>query len=238
MDTIGCDRRTLMSRLPAVPMRDAKLPAKVAMYFTRRRAATLTSRGPQLMDEPLGLYARVPTLLLGYGMLEWATAGLHRVDERLRNLAELKAATLTSCEFCIDLGSHVARRSGLTDEQLLALGQYADSELFTAPEKLVLDYAVGMSQTPISVSDELVARLRQLLDDAQLVELTHVIALENMRGRFNGALGVGAAGFSAGMVCATQITESSVLRSPASRSRGVDRADACRPSQPSGATAA
>ena len=29
-----------------------------------------------------------------------------------------------------------------------------------------------------------------------------MIALENMRGRFNGALGIGAAGFSEGLVCA------------------------------------
>jgi hypothetical protein len=33
-----------------------------------------------------------------------------------------------------------------------------------------------------------------------------VIALENMRGRFNLALGIGAAGFSEGMVCAVPET--------------------------------
>jgi hypothetical protein len=42
----------------------------------------------------------------------------------------------------------------------------------------------------------------QLTGRAQLVELTHLIALENVRGRFNLALGIGAAGFSEGMVCA------------------------------------
>jgi hypothetical protein len=52
------------------------------------------------------------------------------------------------------------------------------------------------------VSDELFAELRRSFDDAQLVELTNVIALENMRGRFNLALGFGSAGFSDGMVCA------------------------------------
>ena len=66
----------------------------------------------------------------------------------------------------------------------------------------MLDYAVGMSSTPVSVPDELFARLRGRFDDAQLVELTNVIALENMRGRFNLALGFGSAGFSEGMVCA------------------------------------
>jgi hypothetical protein len=66
----------------------------------------------------------------------------------------------------------------------------------------VLDYAVGMSGTPGEVSDALFAEMRKHFDDAQLVELTHLIALENMRGRFNLALGIGAAGFSEGMLCA------------------------------------
>ena len=59
-----------------------------------------------------------------------------------------------------------------------------------------------MSRTPVDVPDGLVAKLLEHLDEGQLVELTHVIALENMRGRFNLALGIGAAGFSEGMVCA------------------------------------
>ncbi|HEY1573355.1 MAG TPA: hypothetical protein VGG05_18575 [Pseudonocardiaceae bacterium] len=40
------------------------------------------------------------------------------------------------------------------------------------------------------------------LDVRHLVQLTFVIALENLRGRFNAALGVEAAGFSEGTVCA------------------------------------
>lgn len=84
------------------------------------------------------------------------------------------------------------------------------SSLFTPLEKIVLDYAVGMSQTPVEVSDDLFAELRKHFDEASLVELTGAIALENMRGRFNLALGVGAAGFSEGMVCAlpSKVTES------------------------------
>jgi len=46
-------------------------------------------------------------------------------------------------------------------------------------------------------------RLKEHLDESQLVELTHVIALEMMRGRFNLALAIGAAGgFRQGLVCA------------------------------------
>jgi AhpD family alkylhydroperoxidase len=195
-----------MTRIAGVSAYDAGLRVKLAYRFTRRQIARLTGRETKRSIEPLELYAHVPGLLLGYTMLEWATAKLNRVDERLMFLAELKVATLTHCEFCIDLGSHIARRSGIGDEQLLALPRYRESELFSDLEKLVLDYAVGMSRTPAEVSDELFAELREHFDEAQLVALTSVIALENMRGRFNLALGVGAAGFSEGMVCAVPAT--------------------------------
>ena len=148
------------------------------------------------------MYAHVPVLFKGYAKLEQATARLNRLDKRLHALAELKAATLTHCEYCIDIGSAVARRAGLSDEQLLALPRYRDSQLFGDLDKLVLDYAVGMSRTPVEVSDELFSALRKHFDDDQLVELTGVIALENLRGRFNLALGIGSSGFSEGMVCA------------------------------------
>jgi AhpD family alkylhydroperoxidase len=162
----------------------------------------MSGRQPEHMIEPLELYAHVPGLLKGYGKLEQATGKLNRIDKRLRALAELKAATLTNCEYCIDLGSQVSRQWGLSDDELLALPNYGTSPLFSDLDKLVLDYAVGISRTPVAVSDELFARLREHFDEAQIVELTHVIAIENLRGRFNLALGVGAAGFSEGMVCA------------------------------------
>ena len=206
-----------MTRMAGVSARAAGPMVKLAYFFTRRQIARLTGRETARMIEPLELYAHLPGLLRGYARLEQATAKLHRVDERLRNLAELKAATLTHCEYCIDFGSQVARRSGLSDEQLLALPSYQTSALFTDLEKLVLDYAVGMSRTPVEVSDALVAELRKHFDDAQLVELTHVIALENLRGRFNLALGVGAAGFSEGMVCAVPAVPATTSQSaPAS----------------------
>jgi 4-carboxymuconolactone decarboxylase len=194
-----------MTRIAGVSSREAGPYVKLAYRFTRRSIANLTGRETERMIEPLEIYAHVPGLLRGYAKLEQATAKLHRVDKRLHALAELKAATLTHCEYCIDMGSQIARRWGLSDEELLALPSYRTSALFTDIDRLVLDYAVGMSRTPVEVSDALFAKLRKHFDDAQLVELTHVIALENLRGRFNLALGIGAAAFSEGMVCAVPV---------------------------------
>jgi AhpD family alkylhydroperoxidase len=191
-----------MSRIDGISDRNAGVVTRTVLRIARRETAKLTGREPARMIEPLEAYAHAPRLLIGYGMLEGASAKLDRVQERLKVLAELKAATLTNCEYCIDIGSTIAQRAGITEDQLLSLPRYRESEQFDELEKLVLDYAVGMSATPVSVSDELFAELRARFDDAQLVELTNVIALENMRGRFNLALGIGSAGFSEGMVCA------------------------------------
>jgi AhpD family alkylhydroperoxidase len=142
------------------------------------------------------------TVLLGQGAFELALERCKAVDHRLLELAQLKAATLSGCEFCIDIGSWIARGVGFTEEQLRDLPHYRDSDRFSELEKLVLDYAVGMTRTPVDVDDDLFARLREHFDERQLVQLTAAIAWENFRGRFNGALDIGAQGFSEGAFCA------------------------------------
>ncbi len=176
----------------------------MVFWFTERALRRLAGRPahPDRMVEPLRVYAHRPGVLRGYAKLEQATAASRLLDRRHQALAELKAATMTACAYCIDLGPEVARRWGMTDEELLALAQYQTSPLFGEVDKLVLSYVEGMSRTPVDVSADLVRRLCEHFTDAQIVELTHLVALENLRGRFNLALGIQAAGFSQGRVCA------------------------------------
>ena len=65
----------------------------------------------------------------------------------------------------------------------------------------MLDYAVAMTCTPPEIGDELFASLREHFDERQMVELTNIIALENLRSRFNIAFDMDPAGFSEGRVC-------------------------------------
>jgi AhpD family alkylhydroperoxidase len=197
-----------MPRLNGVSDRDAGLSAKIAFFFTKRKLAkmaglkSLNDANNIEMLEPLRMYAHIPRLLNAYGRLEQAESKLNVLSPRHRALAELKSAMVVRCEYCIDLGSQIARSWGITDEELLALTDYRNAACFSEVDRLILGYATAVSRTPVEVTDELFDALRKHFDTPALVGLTPVITLGNLRGRFNVALGIGSSGFSEGRVCA------------------------------------
>lgn len=149
-----------------------------------------------------GVYAQHPRLMIDYMRYNRAAERGKRVPKALSELAVLKAATIVGCEFCMDIGSEYARRSGLSDKQLLALHEAHDSGLFSEDELLVIDLAVGMTRTPGEIPDELMERVRERFGIKGTLELVHMIAWENNRARVNVALDIGPEGFSEGKVCA------------------------------------
>ena len=99
----------------------------------------------------------------------------------------------------------MGRASGISAEQIDNLSRYRNDFNFSDLERLVLQYADGMTQTPVDVPDALFARLREKFTEAQLVELTSAIAWENYRARFDHAFGIEAESFSEGAVCALPV---------------------------------
>ena len=147
--------------------------------------------------------ARRPQLLIGTGVFELAMALSARVEPRLKVLAELKAAALVSCEYCLDIGSEIARDTGLREEQLRELPRYRTSDAFDDDERLVMELAEAMTLVPG-------CRRRRpegppggsLHAKPSAAELASLIALENHRARLNQALGIRPSGFSDGQFCA------------------------------------
>ncbi len=95
----------------------------------------------------------------------------------------------------------MGRAEGLTQDEILGISKPAECNSFSELERLALDYAVALSNTPADVPDELFEALRSHLNEAQLIELTATVAWENFLARFNRGFAVEAEGFSAGAVC-------------------------------------
>ncbi|HXD98155.1 MAG TPA: hypothetical protein VN646_16520 [Candidatus Acidoferrum sp.] len=86
-------------------------------------------------------------------------------------------------------------QAGATEDKVRAVEQAASSPLFDELERTALAYAEAVTITGQRVGDELFARIRTHFTEAQIVELTAAVALENFRSKFNTALGIEAQGF-------------------------------------------
>ena len=88
-------------------------------------------------------------------------------------------------------------QAGASDEKIRQLPAWRESDLFSSMERDALEYAERMTITGEKVSGELWTRLRGHFTEAQLVELSAAVALENFRSKFNVPLQIGPQGFCA-----------------------------------------
>lgn len=177
-----------MARIQGVKKEKADILTRIALQQAEKRMGKV--------PEPFAVTAHHRKLMVGYGALEFQVERSHAVEEKLKVLAEMKAGLMAGCEFCIDIGAMLSYRAGVSEQQLRDLHRYRDSDAFSPLEKLVIEYAEGMTSTPVNVPEELFEELRRHFSEEQLVELTGVIAVENYRARFNWALGIGSQGFT------------------------------------------
>jgi alkylhydroperoxidase family enzyme len=81
------------------------------------------------------------------------------------------------------------------EAKLAAVARWRDSPLFSDVERIALEYSERVTTTGQTIDDAIFGRLKRHFNDAQIVELTAAIALENFRSKFNPALGVESQGF-------------------------------------------
>ena len=78
----------------------------------------------------------------------------------------------------------MGRKAGLSNEKLRAVrGQ--DLSPFNDTERLVIELADALTETPADVSDDFYSRLRNQFSEEQLMQLGGHIAFENYRARWN-----------------------------------------------------
>jgi AhpD family alkylhydroperoxidase len=142
------------------------------------------------------LWARVPKLFSAvailYGVLDRRSSPIEPV---LRSLITVRVSQINWCLFCIDINSSVlAKRAGSMDK-VEALEHWRDSELFDLKERVVLDYVEAMTYSDRQVDNELMSQLREYFNEDEVVEITGLIAFQNLSSKFNSALDLPAQGF-------------------------------------------
>ena len=144
-----------------------------------------------MLDPGAALAHNVP-VARSFALFELQAERWRRLDRGLTDLAVMAVAASIGCAWCLDFGYwETAVKHDVPAGKIRAVPAWRDSDRFTGLERLVLEYAEAMTGTPPGVTDEMVERLRRQLTEAELVELTAIIAVENLRSRMNAALGLG-----------------------------------------------
>jgi len=174
-----------MARIPLDPPRT--LVYRLAEWYSRRTYGAVLDPGAAM--------AHNPRVLLTNARFERSLQRWDRLDPTLEALAVMASAVTIGCSWCVDFGYWISTSKGVDPAKLRDVPRWRDSDAYTALERRVIAYAEAMSTTPPGVTDGMVAELRRELDDAALVELTMMVAVENSRSRFNAALGLTSQGF-------------------------------------------
>lgn len=146
--------------------------------------------------EPTRLWGRSPrvfvALALLYGALDRRSS---LIEPTLRSLVTVRVSQINWCAFCVDINSATVLKRGVDPEKLAQLAEFERSSRFSEREKAALSYAEAVTYTdnqPTSVHFEC---LRAHFDDDAIIELTALIAFQNLSSKFNASLGLEPQGF-------------------------------------------
>jgi alkylhydroperoxidase family enzyme len=145
--------------------------------------------------DPAKALAHNPKVLRSDVRFELAVAKWNRLDADLKALAVMASAASIGCSWCMDFGHWENQRRGMDVRKVHDVPVWRESDAYTPLERDVMEYAEAMTANPPEVTDELAGRLLTALGEAAYVELTAMVAVENLRSRMNSALGLTSQGF-------------------------------------------
>ena len=175
-----------MAHIPLDPPRT--LTYRLTEWYSRRRFGAVA--------DPVAAMGHNMRVLMTDARHEMSLQKWNKLDPTLKALAEMTAAVSIGCSWCVDFGYWISTSRGVDPVKLENVPRWRDSDVYTDLERAVMTYAEAATATPPAVTDEMVAGLRRHLDDAAMVELTMMVAIENERSRFNSAMGLASQGYS------------------------------------------
>jgi uncharacterized peroxidase-related enzyme len=140
---------------------------------------------------PSKLWGRSPKVLYGLQALYRAIDRKGSpLEPTLRSLIGVQISRINHCAFCVDIGTSLLKKRDVSPEKIGQLLAFETSPLFNDRERAALAFSECVTKSDRRVSDEVFQRLKRHFSDDEIIELTALIAYQNMTSRFNKALDV------------------------------------------------
>ena len=173
-------------------------PIKIPFYLKFGIWISKRVTGRELL--PAKILAWYPKAAIGSGALE-ALVAHHdgKLNERILKIVRIQASYAAACTFCIDMNSYKFEETNISKDELMVLqGRKPIEEVntFSDRERLAIQYAKLISQSPLQFPRLFIEELKRLFNEREIVILTSTAAQVNYWARLIQALGIPPAGFS------------------------------------------
>ena len=111
-----------------------------------------------------------------------------KVDRGFKRIITHVASRAAGCQYCMAHTAGGALHFGIEDKKLAAVWEYQISPLYSAAERMTLDFAIAAASVPNTVTDDMFAELRKYWTEEQIVEIVGVISLFGFLNRWNDTL--------------------------------------------------
>jgi alkylhydroperoxidase family enzyme len=132
---------------------------------------------------------RRPKMVKGFGELTKAVmdpAGA--VDLGFMRLIAHFASRAAGCQYCEAHSLVAAEIHGVAHEKVAAIWEYQQSPLYSAAERVALDYALAAGSVPNTVDAELMQRMKQHWSEDQIVQILGAVCLYGFLNRWNDSM--------------------------------------------------
>lgn len=159
-----------------------EVPANVRDVYER------FSNGYGPFRNQVGVFAHVPSSVEHLMGLLLELREQKNIPFRYIELAIVTVSKLNECDYCVGHHKPLLLVEGVSAQGVDNILDYAVHPEFDEVDKLVVEYAIAVTNAPQRIRDNVFDRLRRHFSEAQIVELTLRIALCGFFNRFNDAL--------------------------------------------------
>ena len=145
---------------------------------------------------PTKAWGIVPRLMFGINFFfKLISSKKSRIDASLRTLISVRVSQINNCEFCVDMNSYLFLESKGETKKIDQLKFWKESGIYSMREQIALEYAETITITGKNVTEDLQAKLLQHFKKKEIIELTAIVAFQNLSSKFNSALNIKPNGF-------------------------------------------
>jgi uncharacterized peroxidase-related enzyme len=111
------------------------------------------------------------------------------INEDLREMIAFMVSYGSGCRYCQAHSAHGAEKYGVSEEKIANLWNYQNSDLFSAAERVALDFSFAAGQQPSAAEQSHYDALAEYFSQEQIIDIVAICSIYGFLNRWNDTVG-------------------------------------------------